>query len=56
MRCKGEEDIIIWVSFRRIPMYVVCEHKLCSLCVHSQEFKSRGITTWTEEANGLTGK
>ena len=27
----------------------VCEHKLCSLCVHSQEFKSWGIATWAEE-------
>jgi hypothetical protein len=24
----------------------VCVHKLCSLCVRSQEFNSRGITTW----------
>jgi hypothetical protein len=27
----------------------VCVHKLCSLCVRSQEFNSRGITTWAEE-------
>jgi len=26
----------------------VCVHKLCSLCVRSQEFNSRGITTWAE--------
>ncbi len=26
----------------------VCVHKLCSLCVRSQEFYSRGITTWAE--------
>ncbi len=26
----------------------VCIHKLCSLCVRSQEFNSRGITTWAE--------
>ena len=26
----------------------VCMHKLCSLCVRSQEFNSRGITTWVE--------
>ena len=25
-----------------------CVHKLCSLCVPSQEFNSRGITTWAE--------
>ena len=24
----------------------VCIHKLCSLCVRSQEFNSWGITTW----------
>jgi hypothetical protein len=26
----------------------VCLHKLCSLCVRSQEFNSWGITTWAE--------
>ena len=26
----------------------VCVHKLCSLCVCSQEFNFRGITTWAE--------
>jgi hypothetical protein len=27
----------------------VCVHKLCSLCVRSQEFNFQGITTWAEE-------
>ena len=26
----------------------VCVHKLCLLCVRSQEFNSRGITAWAE--------
>jgi hypothetical protein len=32
----------------------VCVHKLCLLCVRSQEFNSRGITTWAEEKKDKT--
>ena len=42
MRCKGEEDIIIWVSFPQIPMYAY---------ISSARFvyaRRKGITTWAE--------
>ncbi len=45
MRCKGEEDIIICNMGVISTNSHVCEHKLCSLCVRSKEFKSWGITT-----------
>jgi hypothetical protein len=31
----------------------VCVHKLCLLCVRSQEFNFRGITTWAEGKRGI---